>query len=66
VKKAARKYIGPGQRSERRLIEREGNKLKVKALDALERTPLIDIKPYRPESDAKSNVRVGWIKETKF
>ena len=48
------------------LIERNGNKLKVKGLDALEGTPLIDIKPYLPEIDAKANVRVGWVKETDF
>ena len=48
------------------LIEREGNKLKVKGLDALEGTPLIDIKPYLPEIDSKTNVRVGWVKETDF
>jgi tRNA-Thr(GGU) m(6)t(6)A37 methyltransferase TsaA len=48
------------------LIEREGNKLKVKGLDALEGTPLIDIKPYLAEIDAKANVRVGWVKETDF
>ena len=48
------------------LIERKGNKLKVKGLDALERTPLLDIKPYLPEIDAKANVRVGWVKETDF
>jgi len=48
------------------LIEREGNKLRVKGLDALEGTPLIDIKPYLPEIDAKANVRVGWVKETDF
>ena len=43
------------------LIEREGNKLKVKGLDALEGTPLSDIIPYLPEIDAKANVRVGWV-----
>jgi formylmethanofuran dehydrogenase subunit E len=48
------------------LIGREGNVLKVKGLDALEGTPLIDIKPYLPEIDAKANVRVGWVKETDF
>jgi formylmethanofuran dehydrogenase subunit E len=48
------------------LIERDGNKLKVKGLDALEGTPLIDIKPYLPEIDAKTNTREGWIKETDF
>jgi formylmethanofuran dehydrogenase subunit E len=48
------------------LIKRERNKLKVKGLDALEGTPLMDIKPYLPEIDAKANVRVGWVKETDF
>jgi formylmethanofuran dehydrogenase subunit E len=48
------------------LIERKGNKLKVKGLDALEGTPLLDIKPYLPEIDSKANVRVGWVKETDF
>jgi formylmethanofuran dehydrogenase subunit E len=48
------------------LIERDGNKLKVKGLDALEETPLIDIKPYLPEIDSKTNVRVGWVRETDF
>ena len=48
------------------LIERKGNKLKVKGLDALEGTPLLDIKPYLPEIDSKTNVRVGWVKETDF
>ena len=48
------------------LIERDGNKLKVKGLDALEGTPLIDIKPYLSEIDTKTNVRVGWVKETDF
>ena len=48
------------------LIERQGNRLRVKGLDALERTPLIDIKPYLPEIDSKTSVRVGWVKETDF
>jgi len=38
----------------------------VKGLDALEGTPLLDIKPYLPEIDAKSNVRIGWVKDTDF
>ena len=48
------------------LIEREENKLKIKGLDALEGTPLVDIKPYLPEIDAKTNVRIGWVKGTDF
>jgi tRNA-Thr(GGU) m(6)t(6)A37 methyltransferase TsaA len=48
------------------LIEINGNRLKVKGLDALEGTPLLDIKPYLPEIDAKSNVRIGWVRDTDF
>src|SRR4030042_1095457 len=48
------------------LIERDGKKLTVKGLDALDGTPLIDIKPYLPEIDAKTNIRIGWVKETDF
>ena len=48
------------------LLERSGNRLRVKGLDALEGTPLLDIKPYLPEIDAKVNVRTGWVKGTDF
>jgi tRNA-Thr(GGU) m(6)t(6)A37 methyltransferase TsaA len=48
------------------LIEINGNRLKVKGLDALEGTPLLDMKPYLPEIDTKSNVRTGWVKGTDF
>ena len=33
------------------LIEREGNVLRVRGLDALDGTPVVDIKPYSPEID---------------
>lgn len=48
------------------LIEREENKLKVKGLDALEGTPLLDIKPYLPPIDSKTKVRIGWVERTDF
>jgi formylmethanofuran dehydrogenase subunit E len=48
------------------LMEIIGNRLKVKGLDALEGTPLLDIKPYLPEIDAKSKIRIGWVKDTDF
>ncbi len=34
-----------------KLIERQGNKIKVKGLDILDGTPIIDIKPYWPIYD---------------
>jgi tRNA-Thr(GGU) m(6)t(6)A37 methyltransferase TsaA len=36
------------------LVAREGNILKVKGLDAIDGTPLLDIKPYFPTIDEKS------------
>jgi formylmethanofuran dehydrogenase subunit E len=43
------------------LVAREGNILKVRGLDALDGTPLLDIKPYVPPVDEKANIRVGWF-----
>jgi len=46
-----------------RLIERKGNILGVKGVDAIDGTPLIDIKPYVPEFDEKERreVKIGWL-----
>jgi tRNA-Thr(GGU) m(6)t(6)A37 methyltransferase TsaA len=44
-----------------RLVAREGNTLKVKGLDAIDGTPLLDIKPYVPTVDEKSDIKVGWL-----
>ena len=47
-----------------RLLERWGNKLLVEGLDAIDGTPVIDIKPYIPEYDSAANARVPqWITE---
>lgn len=42
------------------LIERKGNILKVKGIDMVEGTPVIDIKPYTSR-DQKSNIKMGWL-----
>ena len=44
------------------LVAREGNVLKVRGLDALDGTPLLDIKPYVPSIDMKANADAGWLK----
>jgi len=44
-----------------RLVARKGNTLKVKGLDAIDGTPLLDIKPYVPTVDEKSDIKVGWL-----
>lgn len=46
-----------------RLLERRGNVLKVRGLDAMDGTPVIDIKPYMPELDAVKDATVpSWMK----
>ena len=44
------------------LVERRDNLLKVKGLDAIDNTPLIDIKPYIPGIDIISDANSGWTK----
>ena len=45
-----------------RLLQRQGNILKVEGLDAIDGTPVIDIKPYLPRYDAATKAKVPpWI-----
>ena len=45
-----------------RLLERKANVLRVEGLDALDGTPVIDIKPHLPYYDTASEVRVAdWM-----
>lgn len=44
-----------------RLIEVCGNLLKVRDLDVLDGTPLLDIKPYIPQFDCYVEARSGWV-----
>ena len=44
------------------LLGVEGNVLKVRGLDAIDGTPVIDIKPHFPQFDAPAAVRCpGWV-----
>jgi tRNA-Thr(GGU) m(6)t(6)A37 methyltransferase TsaA len=43
----------------------QGNILYVKNVDILDGTPLLDIKPYVPEFDKQTEVRVGWLEEAR-
>jgi tRNA-Thr(GGU) m(6)t(6)A37 methyltransferase TsaA len=46
-----------------RLLEHNGNTLKVKGLDAIDGTPVIDIKPYIPDYDsAQDAMAPKWTK----
>jgi tRNA-Thr(GGU) m(6)t(6)A37 methyltransferase TsaA len=44
-----------------RLLERSGNRLTVKGIDALDGTPLLDIKPYVPRFDCHPEASEGWF-----
>jgi len=45
-----------------RLLQRQGNVLKVQGLDAIDGSPVIDIKPYIPGYDSADDTRVPqWI-----
>ncbi len=44
-----------------RLIKVEGNILKVKGLDAIDQTPIIDIKPYIHGSEHRQEIKIGWL-----
>jgi tRNA (adenine37-N6)-methyltransferase len=44
------------------LLQVTGNRLQVRGLDILDGTPLIDIKPYIPHFDCRSDATSGWMK----
>jgi tRNA-Thr(GGU) m(6)t(6)A37 methyltransferase TsaA len=43
-----------------RLTGIEGNILRIKDIDVLDGTPLLDIKPYIQRFDSRENTRSGW------
>jgi tRNA-Thr(GGU) m(6)t(6)A37 methyltransferase TsaA len=46
------------------LLEVRGNRLRVRGLDALDGTPVLDLKPYLERGDAITNTRVGaWARQ---
>ena len=46
------------------LLKRQGNILKVKGLDAIDGTPIIDIKPYIPGSDSPADAKTpSWVNQ---
>jgi len=47
------------------LIRIEAGILYVEHLDALDGTPLLDIKPYIPEFDRQTEIRTGWLEKAK-
>jgi tRNA-Thr(GGU) m(6)t(6)A37 methyltransferase TsaA len=46
-----------------RLDRIENNVLHIRNVDILDKTQLLDIKPYVPEFDSQAKVRTGWLAE---
>jgi tRNA-Thr(GGU) m(6)t(6)A37 methyltransferase TsaA len=44
-------------------LERDGRFVKVNGLDALDGSPIVDIKPYSAGIDSYPNAAIGWLKE---
>jgi len=49
-----------------KLLERNGRFLKVKWLDALDGTPVLDIKPYSSAIDSVEDAKIGWFEVGKM
>ena len=47
-----------------RLVEREGNVLHVRNVDIVDKTSLLDIKPYVPDFDVTNVEKMGWLEES--
>ena len=46
------------------LLARKGNELRVRGLDAIDRTPVLDIKPYIPHYDSVAQATIpAWASE---
>ena len=43
------------------ILEINGNKIKVKNIDVLDQTPILDIKPYISHFDQRESYKNGWI-----
>ncbi len=46
-----------------RLIRVDNNILYVSEIDMIDRTPVLDIKPYVPKFDTRKNVKAGWLEK---
>ncbi|MFO8056178.1 MAG: tRNA (N6-threonylcarbamoyladenosine(37)-N6)-methyltransferase TrmO [bacterium] len=49
-----------------KLLKREGNVLTVQGLDAVDGSPVIDVKPYVPTYQVKEEVKIPWWMERIF
>ncbi|MEW6570698.1 MAG: tRNA (N6-threonylcarbamoyladenosine(37)-N6)-methyltransferase TrmO [Nitrospirota bacterium] len=45
-----------------KLLKRERNILSVRGIDVIDKTPLLDIKPYVPDFIHAGTIKIGWLK----
>ncbi len=43
------------------ILEIKGNLIQVKNIDILDKTPILDIKPYIPQFDFRETNKIGWL-----
>ena len=46
-----------------RLVKVDGLSLRIRDLDIVDGTPLLDIKPYVPEFGPDEDIRIGWLQD---
>ena len=49
-----------------RLVKVEGDTLHLSCIDLVDGTPILDVKPYIPESDSFPDASAGWTKDASF
>ena len=47
------------------LVNIENHMLQIRDIDVVDQTPLLDIKPYVPDFDAREATKIGWLEEKK-
>ena len=43
------------------LVEIDNGRLHIRDIDVVDKTPLLDIKPYVPDFDVREAIRIGWL-----
>jgi len=43
------------------ILEIKANLIQVKNIDILDKTPILDIKPYVPQFDSRETYKIGWL-----
>jgi tRNA (Thr-GGU) A37 N-methylase len=44
-------------------MEIDNGRLHIRGIDVVDKTPLLDIKPYVPDFDVRDATKIGWLKK---